>query len=224
MTDVVTAGPPALTRAVTPLHEGFHVAAAWILAGDEAIRGAISCVESGLDGLVLGFAHVGVPLPSSLARREAWVSSLGGLPAPSWVRDAIEVESMILLAGYVGEAHGKENGRLTEIETTPSAEYLARQDAAIERGDVMPESDLETVKKLLAEVVADPVECADWYRLLVTRTYNLTRHPLFWPIATAIGHELGRYQEITADKAIRTCHYVADPPAEPHPATAGYYK
>jgi len=212
-------------KRITPTHEAGHVAAAWCLAGDAAIRGPVTCVEEAWTG---GSATVGLDYPGDEALSAAWYSAIAGLPPSAAVRDYAESMAMIFLAGGIAEVHAGDHLGKFEIPTVhePTPKQAALVVAAIAAGETKPEGDWESTKKLLRAISASDAEADSYLAWLMDRTWRLVLNQLFGRIVDALVPELVAHPTLERDEVLAIIHRVVDPPPftpfPKHSSPSGY--
>ena len=150
-----------------------------------------------------GLAEASVPIgPEQLDA--AWWAAIGGEILDPQLRDRVEREAVVLLAGPVVEVRAGERGLIAEEPRVSRGSPAARTRllAALASGEQRPATDLEATDELLRRVTASPAEAAAYREMLIERTYTLvSMRPRFWPLAEAVAGELLIRDELTADEA-----------------------
>jgi hypothetical protein len=230
MTDAETTTDADLLELVsrtTPIHEGGHVAMAWLLGGDAAIGGPVTCVET---AWTLGSAEVWLEKPAEKYWHEALSLVTYGLPIANQLRGWAEDMVHIFQAGDIAIVRAESRGLFklppagTHFPKRPAQARLIAKARA--RGESKPDSDTKSAKSLLGYLSAGTEAAEHWRDWLLDRTWTLARHPLFDAIVDAIAEALRIHQTLTREEVLAIIHAITDrPPAEPRPAagTSGYY-
>jgi len=182
-------------RLAAAFHEGGHLAAG-VIHGAE-IRSA--SIRGG--HWHSGEAAVWVPInPDDLDA--AWWRAAIGEPIDPLLRDAVEREAYILLAGVSVEVVAVQRGILPEPKAidTAAPEHRSKYLAAINSGEPKPRGDSGELDELLRRICGDPDEQAAYRRVLERRTEQMVwRHPRYWPLAQAFAAALLERETLDAE-------------------------
>ena len=200
------------TRTAAAWHEAGHLAAGILHAGVIAPEGASIRRGHWTNGL----AHVSVPIRTD-ELQAAWWQAVGGEQLDPALRDAVERDCYILLAGGFTEAVAEQRGLIGPRAPVDNSapEHRPRYIAAITSGEPKPAGDSANVDELLRWACADDDEQAAYRRVLECRADTMVRrHPQFWPLAEAFARELLIHDELSGAQVAAT---VADVNGEDTP-------
>lgn len=146
-----------------------------------------------------GQAHVSVPITTD-EMQAAWWRAVGGEQIDPELRDRVERDVYILLAGGLTEAVAEQRGLIGPLPPVDNSapEHRPRYIAAITSGETKPAGDSADVDELLRDVCASADEQAAYRRVLECRADSMVRsNPRFWPLAEAFARELLIHDELS---------------------------
>jgi hypothetical protein len=188
----------------TAYHEAGHVAAAWILGGDAAIRGEVTIVAN---EWCRGSATVGSGFePGEM--EEAWYQAINGEPIDPALRLRVESDVIVTLAGLkTAIVASRRHKRFAwPEEGSPVALALELQAAghrlaAAKAGQSGMDSDYVDLE--LGWITADVDERAAYRAWLDRRAWQLVDfHPLLWRLVDALVGPLMQRRTLSREEVI----------------------
>ena len=195
-----------MTSRAEPAVDPRRLAAAWHEAGHLA-AGVIHRAEIQSASIRGGHWHSGeaaVWVPINLDDLDAaWWDAVSGKPIDPALREAVERDAYILLAGVSVEVVAMQRGILPEPKPIDIAapEHRSKRMAAINSGEPKPRGDSGEVDELLRRICGDPDEQVAYRRVLQLRTEQMVwRHPRFWPLVEAFAAALLECETISGEE------------------------
>lgn len=187
-----------MSRDDTAWHEAGHLAAGVIHQAEIGTAGATIRGGHWHDGT----AHVYIPIDGN-AIQDAWWRAVNGEQVDPTLRDAVERQAYVLLAGGLTEAVAEQRGIIGIRPPVDIAapEHRARRVAALISGEPKPRGDSGELDALLRSICTDSEEQDAYRRVLELRAELMVRrHPRFWPLVEGFAAALLERETISGEE------------------------